>query len=306
MRKFDPLYTWSGEGIESNNLIYKCMQIIDGQQIALEITQKIARDIFDNALDNRPGLAIILAGEREDSALYVDIKQQRAKEVGIDTHLYKMEEGEGTNEVVELIKHLNQDPEIDGILVQLPLPEKFDTDKIIATIDSQKDVDCFHPENIKKIAEYKNDHSVLLSPVYATVLLMLEKVHFELVDKKVVLVVNSEIFGNGLKTLLTNEGASVKIIFGTDKALAEIVKTADLLITAVGKRNLITAEMIKPNAVVIDIGITKEDGQVYGDVDFEEAKEMTRAITPVPGGVGPITVAKVLENTWQLAKEKRN
>ncbi len=278
------------------------MQIIDGQQIALEITQKIARDIFDNALDNRPGLAIILAGEREDSALYVDIKQQRAKEVGIDTHLYKMEEGEGTEEMVELIKHLNQDQEIDGILVQLPLPEKFDTDKIIATIDPKKDVDCFHPENIKKIAEYKNNRAVLLSPVYATIMLMLDKVNFDLYGRQVVVVVNSEIFGNGLKTLLTNEGADVKMVFGDDKNLAEEVGQADLLITAVGKRNLITAEMIKPNVVVIDIGITKEDGQIHGDVDFEEAKEMTRAITPVPGGVGPVTVAKVLENTWRLAK----
>ncbi len=278
------------------------MQIIDGQQIALEITQKIARDIFDNALDNRPGLAIILAGEREDSALYVDIKQQRAKEVGIDTHLYKMEEGEGTDEVIELIKHLNQDSEIDGILVQLPLPEKFDTDKIISTIDPKKDVDCFHPENVKKIAEYKNDKTVLLSPVYATVMLMLEKIYFDLAGRRVVLVVNSKIFGEGLKKLLTNEGADVKMVFGNDKNLAKEVKQADLLITAVGKRNLITAEMIKPNAVVIDVGITKEDGRVYGDVDFEEAKEMTQAITPVPGGVGPVTVAKVLENTWRLAK----
>ncbi len=278
------------------------MQIIDGQQIALEITQKIARDIFDNALDNRPGLAIILAGEREDSALYVDIKQQRAKEVGIDTHLYKMEEGEGTEEVIELIQHLNQDPEVDGILVQLPLPEKFDTDKIIATIDPKKDVDCFHPENVKKVAEYKNDKTVLLSPVYATVMLMLDKVNFDSYGRQVVLVVNSKIFGEGLKTLLTNEGADVKIVFGDDSNLAEEVKKADLLITAVGKRNLITAEMIKPNAVVIDVGITKEDGRVYGDVDFEEAKEMTRAITPVPGGVGPVTVAKVLENTWRLSK----
>ena len=280
------------------------MQIINGQQIALEITQKIARDIFDNALDNRPGLAIILAGEREDSALYVDIKQQRAKEVGIDTHLYKMEEGEGTEELVELIKHLNQDPEIDGILVQLPLPEKFDTDKIISTIEPKKDVDCFHPENIKKIAEYKNDHSILLSPVYATVMLMLEKIYFDLAGRRVVLVVNSKIFGEGLKTLLTNEGADVKMIFGDDENLTEEVRQADLLITAVGKRNLITAEMIKPNAVVIDVGITKEGGRVYGDVDFEEAKEMTQAITPVPGGVGPVTVAKVLENTWRLAKKK--
>jgi len=282
------------------------MQIIDGQQIALEITQKIAREIFDNALDKRPGLAIILAGEREDSALYVDIKQERAKEVGIDTHLYKIEEGETTEDVVELIEHLNKDEDIDGILVQLPLPEKYDTDKIIATINPQKDVDCFHPENVKKLDNYKQEKPPILSPVYATVLEMLEKIYFDIKDRQVVLVVNSDIFGSGLKKILEAEGADeVEIVFANDENLKEKTKQADLLITAVGRRNLITAEMIKPNAVAIDIGITKENGKVYGDVDFAEVKEMAQAITPVPGGVGPVTVAKVLENTWQLAKNKR-
>ena len=178
------------------------MQIIDGNQIALEITQKIARDIFDNALDNRPGLAIILAGDREDSALYVDIKQARAKEVGIDTHLYKIEKRETTEDIMKLIKHLNQDEEVDGILVQLPLPEKYDTDKIISAIDPIKDVDCFHPDNLKKLDNYRRQKPNILSPVYATVMEVLTRISFNVTNKKSIIVANSEIFGNNLKKIL--------------------------------------------------------------------------------------------------------
>jgi methylenetetrahydrofolate dehydrogenase (NADP+)/methenyltetrahydrofolate cyclohydrolase len=281
------------------------MYIIDGNQIALRITQQIARDIFDNALDNRPGLAIILAGEREDSALYVEIKQARAKEVGIDTHLYKIENGESTEDIVELIEHLNRDEEIDGILVQLPLPDNYDTEKIISTIDPAKDVDCFHPENIKKLDDYDKENAIMISPVYGAVLEILKDIPLVIEGKKVVLVVNSDIFGNNLAKILRKEGAEVEIVFADDDKLAEKVRKGDLLITAVGKKGLITGEMIKPNATVIDIGIVKENGRIYGDVDFEEAKEMSAAITPVPGGIGPITVAKVLENTRKLHKKRR-
>jgi methylenetetrahydrofolate dehydrogenase (NADP+)/methenyltetrahydrofolate cyclohydrolase len=281
------------------------MQIIDGNQIALEITQKIARDIFDNALDNRPGLAIILAGDREDSALYVDIKQARAKEVGIDTHLYKIEKRETTEDIMKLIKHLNQDEEVDGILVQLPLPEKYDTDKIISAIDPIKDVDCFHPDNLKKLDNYRRQKPNILSPVYATVMEVLTRISFNVTNKKSIIVANSEIFGNNLKKILKAEGSDVEVIFPDDKNLRKKIRTADLLVTAVGKRNLITGSMIKPNAVVIDVGIIKENGRIYGDVDFEEVKEMTLAITPVPGGVGPITVAKVLENVRKLSKSRK-
>ena len=281
------------------------MHIIDGQQLALRTTQKIARDIFDNSLDRRPGLAIILAGDREDSEIYVNIKQERAKEVGIDTHLYKIKESETTEDIIELIKHLNQDDEVDGILVQLPLPEKYDTDKIIATINPNKDVDCFHPENVKKLDNYKIEKPEIISPVYATVLEMLESIYFDLKNSKTVLVVNSKIFGQGLKKILEALGSQVKILFAQDKNLAEEVQKADLLITAVGKKGLIKAEMIKPNAVIIDIGIIKENGKLYGDVDFDEAKEMSQAITPVPGGVGPLTVAKLLENVWKIAKKNK-
>jgi methylenetetrahydrofolate dehydrogenase (NADP+)/methenyltetrahydrofolate cyclohydrolase len=281
------------------------MYIIDGNQIALRITQQIARDIFDNALDNRPGLAIILAGEREDSALYVEIKQARAKEVGIDTHLYKIENGESTEDIVELIEHLNRDEEIDGILVQLPLPDNYDTEKIISTIDPAKDVDCFHPENIKKLDDYDKENAIMISPVYGAVLEILKDIPLVIEGKKVVLVVNSDIFGNNLAKILRKEGAEVEIVFADDDKLAEKVREGDLLITAVGKKGLITGEMIKPNATVIDIGIVKENGRIYGDVDFEEVKEMSAAITPVPGGIGPITVAKVLENTRKLHKKRR-
>jgi methylenetetrahydrofolate dehydrogenase (NADP+)/methenyltetrahydrofolate cyclohydrolase len=277
-------------------------QIIDGNKIALEITQKIARDIFDNALEKRPGLAIILAGNREDSTLYVNIKQTRAKEVGIDTHLYKIKDNEDTEDIIELIEHLNNDREIDGILVQLPLPPKYDTNKIITTINPNKDVDCFHPKNLQKLDNYKNEKPLILSPVYGTVLLMLKKIFFNYENKRALIVTNSEIFGSGLQKILQAKGAEVEFIFSDDKNFLEKIKKADLLITAVGQKNLITAEMLKTNVVIVDIGISKENGKIYGDVDFADAKEMAWAITPVPGGVGPVTVAKLLENTWRLAK----
>jgi 5,10-methylene-tetrahydrofolate dehydrogenase/methenyl tetrahydrofolate cyclohydrolase len=280
------------------------MQIIDGQQIALKITQKIAKNIFNSNNERRPGLAIILAGDREDSNIYVNIKQERAKEVGIDTHLYKIKDIEETKDVLELIKHLNGDDEIDGILVQLPLPEKYDTDKIIAAIDYKKDVDCFHTENVKLLSNYKNQKPFILSPVYASVLEILENIYFDLKNSVTVIVANSEIFGNGLQSILVAEGSKAEVVFREDELFKEKIKKADLLITAVGKRKLIMAEMIKPGAVVIDIGISKEGGKLYGDVDFDETKEMASAITPVPGGVGPVVVAKVLENTWKIANKK--
>lgn len=282
------------------------MKIIDGQHIALKITQKVAREIFESGkkTENRPGLAIILAGDREDSEIYVDIKQVTAKEVGIDTHLYRINEQENTEDIVKLIEHLNDDNEVDGILVQLPLPEKYDTDKIIATMDPGKDVDCFHPDNVEKLNNYKEEKLFILSPVYATVLEMLESVYFNLEQSVSVVVANSQVFGGGLQKVLEAEGSKSEVVFTDDKLFKEKIKKADLLVTAIGKRNLITADMIKPNAVVIDVGITKEDGKIYGDVDFNEVKEMVSAITPVPGGVGPVVVAKVLENTWKLANQK--
>ena len=284
------------------------MIIIDGQHIALKIVQKVAREIFEDSkkTNNRPSLAIVLAGDREDSEIYVDIKQATAKEMGIDTHIYKINEQEDTKDIIELIEHLNNDEEVDGILVQLPLPKKYDTDKIIATMSPDKDVDCFHPDNVKKLDDYRKMKPFILSPVYATVLEMLESVYFDLNGVVSVIVANSEIFGGGLQKVLEAEGAKAEVVFTDDKLFKEKIKKADVLVTAVGKRNLITADMIKPGAVVIDVGITKEDGKIYGDVDFEEAKEMTSAITPVPGGVGPVVVAKALENTWKVTKKNKS
>jgi methylenetetrahydrofolate dehydrogenase (NADP+)/methenyltetrahydrofolate cyclohydrolase len=281
------------------------MIIIDGQHIALKITQKIAREIFEDTkkTNSRPGLAIILAGDREDSKIYVDIKQEIAKEVGIDTHLYKINKQENTEDIIELINHLNKDEEVNGILVQLPLPKKYDTNKIIATINLDKDVDCFHPDNVRKLNKYKEKKPFIVSPVYATVLEMLGSIYFNLEGAISVIVGNSKIFSSGLQKVLEAEGSKVEVVLTNDKLFKEKIKKADLLVTAVGERNLITADMIKPGAVVIDVGITKEDGKIYGDVDFEEVKEMTSAITPVPGGVGPVVVAKALENTWKLAKK---
>lgn len=284
------------------------MQIIDGNLLALEITQKIAKDVFDNFRDQRPGLAIILAGDRPDSALYVDIKQQRAKEVGIDTHLYKIKKQETNKDILDLIDYLNRDLEIDGILVQLPLPKKYNTDKIIRAISPEKDVDGFHPINREKIIQAKtiSEEPKIIPPVYAAIFFILKKIGFNFSEKQAVLVVNSPIFAEGIVRMLERRGMRVVVVSADDEDLGSKIAEADLLISAIGRSRLIKAEMIKPNATVIDVGINREsDGNVVGDVDFEEAKEMAAAITPVPGGIGPLTVAKVLENTWRLAKSSR-
>ncbi len=281
------------------------MQIIDGQQLATEINQRTAREIFNQSPEQRPGLAIILAGQRPDSELYVKLKEQKAKEVGIDTHLYKIKNKETTDDILELIKFLNQDPEINGILIQLPLPDKYDTDKIISAIAPQKDVDCFHPTNVQKLRTYQPEKEMILPPVYGAVLLILEKIYFIPTGQQALVLANSDLFGQGLKDILETKEIKVSVAKPSDKDLKNKIKQADLLITALGKKHFIKGDMIKPNAVVIDIGIVREGGKVYGDVDFAEAKEMSSAITPVPGGIGPLTIAKVLENTWRLTKQQR-
>ncbi len=205
-----------------------------------------------------------------------------------------------------MIQHLNEDKLIDGILVQLPLPKELDTNKIIKTIDPNKDVDGFHPDN-----------TTILSPVHATVLEILSNKNIDLEDKEVVIVSNSETFGNPLAKLLTEKKASTKVINSTDIDLEKETARADVLITAIGKPHFFTSSMIKEEAVIIDIGITKKAKKgsekkddpskktsVFGDVDYDDVLEKVSYITPVPGGVGPMTIAMLFKNTLQLYKSK--
>lgn len=283
------------------------MELIDGKKIAEKIKDEVATAIH-KLNGPRPNLAIILANEREDSKLYVSLKEQEAKLVGIDTHLYRLEDATSENELLGVIDFLNSDETIDGILVQLPLSDIFDTDKVIAAIDPAKDVDGFH----KKHPDY------IVSPVFASVSRILAEIKYPLVDKKVCILFNSSIFGESLKEILKKEGAQVNLcMVGNIDKLSEAEsqikykeieaasQEADILITALGLPHFVKKEMIKPGAVVIDVGITKVNGKVLGDVDFNDVKDIVSYITPVPGGVGPMTIACLFKNVWEIFRRKK-
>jgi methylenetetrahydrofolate dehydrogenase (NADP+) / methenyltetrahydrofolate cyclohydrolase len=283
------------------------MIIIDGKKIADKIKDEIVAEILLRNNNNlhapqRPTLAIILVGERPDSQLYVSLKEKEAKKVGVDTTLYRLPDNAAEKELEEMIKFLNTDKATDGILLQLPLPDNFNTDKIVALMDPAKDVDRFHPDNLKKLMA---GDEALMPPVCQVILEILEDIKYDPAGKSACIVANSEIFGLSLAKILELHGALTKIVAPNDEDLAEQTVKADILVTAVGQSDLITAEMVKKDAVIIDIGISKEDDKVRGDVNFESVKEKAGYITPVPGGVGPITIAAALRNTVEIWKMKK-
>ena len=254
--------------------------------------------------ERRPNLAIILVGEREDSILYVNLKEQEAKIVGIDTHVYRCAADTPEREIFEMIDYLNKDDLIDAILVQLPLPSGFDTDGIIAAMDPAKDVDRFHPKNLEILLK-SCDHAQVMPPVFGAVLEMLESIGCEPKGKRARIIANSEIFGKSLAKVLACAGAEAETVKADDKNLADKTGRADILITAAGKPGFIKKEMIKKDAVIIDIGITKKGKKVMGDADFDSVEEKAGYITPVPGGVGPMTIAMLFKNTLELYKRRR-
>lgn len=289
-------------------------EIIDGKKIAKELNKKTLKELGEPG-GRRPGLAIILIGDQDDSRLYVSLKEKEAKKIGIDTHVYKCEADTDQSQVLEMIKHLNGDDEIDGILVQLPLPKKFNTDKIIQAIDPSKDVDRFHPKNLAVLfATCIHGHTVglkpqsagamLLPPVHGTILAMLKSINLSLKNKRICIIANSEIFGKSMAKVLDCRGGTAIVIGPDDRNLIEETFKADVLITAVGRPKFIDEKMVKKGVVVLDVGITKKGKHVRGDVDFEKVKEKASHITPVPGGVGPGTVSMLLLNTAKLAKAR--
>lgn len=261
------------------------VKLIDGRAIAERVKDNIALTIHSFS-GPRPNLAIILVGEREDSKIYVSLKQREGIKVGVDTHLYKLESETSETELLEVIEFLNKDESIDGILVQLPLPEKFNTNKIISAIDPMKDVDGFHPQHPEFVQ----------SPVLASVSACLDNIEMSGEGKFACILYNSEVFGGGLEEVMTRYG--FKII------PKEEIMNADLVITALGEPKKIKKEMIKDDAVIIDIGISKVEGKVYGDADFEDLKNKASYITPVPGGIGPMTIAFLFKNVLEIFKRR--
>ncbi len=262
------------------------IQLIDGKAIAEKIKDDVFSKIF--ALKGpRPNLAIVLVGERPDSQLYVNLKEKEAKKVGIDTHIYRLSSSVTEDSLLEVINFLNNDALIDGILLQLPLPAHLDTDKIIAAINPLKDVDGFHPQH----------PNYIVSPVIAAVKACLLEAKILETDKTVSIFYHSEVFVTSLKKSLT--ALNYTILPTQDSAQAKVI------ISALGEPNKIKSTHIKEGAVLIDIGITKVENKVCGDVDFESIKDKASYLTPVPGGIGPMTIAFLFQNVWEVFIRKQ-
>ncbi len=279
------------------------VKIINGRQLAEAINDKTVQEIV-RLKEKRPNLAIILVGDNPDSALYVKNKEKMGKKVGVDTHLYKCEADLGQDKLLEIIDFLNQDDLIDAIMVQLPLPkgQGYNTDEVIARIDPAKDVDRFHPDNI---AAFVRGQTKILPPVFSVVLEMLANIDFNLADKKIVIIANSQVFGRSFVELLVNNyQAQAEACQPDDSDLIKKTSQADVLVSVVGRPKFIKKEMIKPEAVLIDVGITRLEDGIYGDVDIEDIKNKASFVSPVPGGVGPMTVAITLRNTLELYKQR--
>jgi methylenetetrahydrofolate dehydrogenase (NADP+) / methenyltetrahydrofolate cyclohydrolase len=277
------------------------MQIIDGKKLAKRINDLTVKEVLE--LGHRPNLAIILVGENPDSALYVKKKIETAKKVGIDIHLYKCDTETGQQKILEMIEFLNTDPDVDAIMVQLPLPKDqgYDTDEIIERIRPNKDLDRFHPDNIESMLDHL-DEKTILPPVFAVIMEMLKSIGAGPKGKKVSILSKSEIFGGNLAKVFALLEADSSVTHPDDPERIKEISEADILVSVIGRPKFVKKEMIKEGAVVIDVGITRELGSVYGDVDFEDVKDKAGYISPVPGGVGPMTVALTLRNVLLLHK----
>ena len=280
------------------------MQILDGKALSQKITQQIKEETQE--LKERygiiPGLAVILVGDDPASHTYVKMKENACEKVGFYSIVHKMPASISQEEIEETIRMMNKNPNIDGILVQLPLPKHIDTTRILELIDPAKDVDGFHPYNFGRLMEGL-DTFAPCTPL--GVMEMLAAYDIDPKGMDVCVVGASNIVGKPMAALLLNANATVDICHIYTKDLQSHTKKADMVVVGVGKPHLITADMVKEGAVVVDIGINKlPDGKLVGDVDFENVSKKASYITPVPGGVGPMTIAMLLKNTLKAAKQR--
>ena len=277
-------------------------KIIDGKQIAKEVRAEIAAECAELKKKGIiPGLAVVIVGTDPASQVYVRNKKKACEEVGFRSEVFELPEEPTEEELLALVKKLNEDVNIHGILVQLPLPEHLDDDVIIANIDPKKDVDAFHPSNVGKIMIGNYD---FLPCTPAGVMVLLEKSGIDVSGKECVVVGRSNIVGKPQAMLLLHANGTVTICHSRTKDLAEVTRRADILVVAIGKADFITGDMVKDGAVVIDVGMNrKADGKLTGDVDFATVEPKASYITPVPGGVGPMTITMLLRNTLTSAKK---
>lgn len=274
------------------------VEIIDGKAIAEKMKYQIKEQL--KTLSKKPVLALVLVGNDPASEIYVRNKIKLCDEVGIATKKISLKENISEDELIAEIEELNRDEAITGVLVQLPLPEKIDEKRILDCLAPNKDVDCLNPSNFGKFCQYGKSGVKLIPATALAVMRILEELNLDLKGKNAVIVGASNIVGKPVSLLLLEAGATVSICHEATVDLGNYTKRADILITATGKKLLIKAEMISDGAVVIDIGISRDGNKLFGDVDFESVKEKASFITPVPGGVGPVTIAALLENVLKI------
>jgi methylenetetrahydrofolate dehydrogenase (NADP+) / methenyltetrahydrofolate cyclohydrolase len=279
--------------------------ILDGKRLAQQIRSELAEEVVEFIQNNGavPCLAAVLVGDDPASEVYVRNKQKACEAVGIDSQLHRLNDKVPADELLRLIAKLNKDNAVHGILVQLPLPKQIDPSKVLLAVSPAKDVDAFHPENVGRLVQGR-PRFLPCTPYGVQQLLVRNKI--EIAGQHVVIVGRSDIVGRPLSIMLSQRGpggdATVTLCHSRTRDLAAIARQADILIAAIGQPKFITADMIRPGAAVVDVGINRTDAGLVGDVDFDAAREVAGAITPVPGGVGPLTIAMLLRNTLAAAR----
>ena len=280
------------------------MRLIDGKVISAAVKERVKGEVEALKVEGvTTGLAVIIVGEDPASKVYVSNKKKACEALGIISEEYALPENTTQEELLALIDELNNKKSINGILCQLPLPKHLDEQAVINAILPEKDVDAFHPTNVGKIMLGDYDF-VPCTPAGIMEMLSFENIDIE--GKTCVVIGRSNIVGKPMGMLLLHKNGTVTICHSRTKDLAEVCKKADILVAAVGRPNFVTADMVKDGAVVIDVGINRVDGKLVGDVDFEAVKDKCEAITPVPGGVGPMTIAMLMQNTLTAAKKQNN
>lgn len=272
--------------------------IIYGDKLAKKINNETKKIV--KKLDQKPGLAVILIGDNPASKLYVSIKEKKSEEIGINFYKFLFSEKSSEQEILAKIDSLNHDKKISGIIVQLPLAKKFNTNKIIQSIRPEKDADGFHKKNIKDLLVGK---TITMPPLISGTMELIKSSEQKLENKSAVIIANSHLFFNSLKAGLKIIGLKEKNIFWSKNVDEQITKRSDIIIIAIGKAKALKQEHIKKGSIIIDIGINKFEGKTVGDADFENLKEKAGFITPVPKGIGPMTVAMLIRNTVELSKK---
>ena len=277
--------------------------IIDGKKEAEVLREEIKKEIISikNKTNKSPALTVILVGDFAPSQIYVKNKEKISKEVGINSNVIKYPKDVSEEEILKKIKELNNDKNVSGILVQLPLPDQISKEKVINLIDPLKDVDGFSPTNVGNLA---SGYNAIVPCTPLGCLLLLKKVEKNLSGKHAVIIGRSNLNGKPLAQLLLKENCTVTITHSKTKNLKEECLKADILIAAVGVANLVKKDWVKSGSVIIDVGINKQGDKIVGDVNFEEVKDKVKAITPVPGGVGPMTIACLLKNSLECFKAR--